>query len=553
MAISRGKPRSPVIRADRKPLLLSRSELAEAHFFLNSRPFSLDNYPMSKMIYDTDPAQTVVLKCSRQVSKSTTIANIILANSILLPQDPTQQNATASGFRTLYLSPSVDQTNEFSSVRLAPVMEESPFIKNYYLTNKLKNNIGFKSFLNKATVKLKYVGPDPKGIRGISFDAMMLDEAQDLNTGSIDIATYGNTTSLYKWIWVAGTPQRKIGTLADYWFKSTMNEWIVKCSGCNKHNMLLEANIGLKGVICAKCGKLLNVREGRWECTNPQARQELSVSEGFRFCKLNFVDAPFIDWEKDVLFPYKNETNIAHFYNESLGLEYDDGSGLITKEQIKACCDSNYLNPEPLQTVDVLHRSRPSFMGIDWGPPDSTKSYTLVVIIQVDEYRRPVIKFLKRYEGAEADFANLHKEIPKLVEHWKVRIIGADRGMGEASNSELRDRCPHTKVVEFYHNSTMKESLTWKNDGKYFLVNRGKFLRQFFKLITKRNIVFPNYNSIEHPYVDDMTAIVPVYDELKNITSYSNSMPDDTVHAILFGMLATHLSGTIIKHLIPGV
>lgn len=104
----------------------TRSQFAESFFYLNGVPFSLDDYAFMRPIYNINPNRLVTLQMARQTSKSTMLANTILANSCTLPRDPTIHDAYPGGFRSLYISPSVDQTKIFSYDRIAPAIEESP-------------------------------------------------------------------------------------------------------------------------------------------------------------------------------------------------------------------------------------------------------------------------------------------------------------------------------------------------------------------------------------------------------------------------------------------
>ncbi len=110
---------------DKKVVTLSRAEFAETFLYLNGAPFSLERYPHMRAIYNTD-AKITLAKTSRQVAKSTMLANIILAQCAMQPY-----------FKALYVSPRMDQTKLFSHERIAPVIEQSPILKNYYTSTKL--------------------------------------------------------------------------------------------------------------------------------------------------------------------------------------------------------------------------------------------------------------------------------------------------------------------------------------------------------------------------------------------------------------------------------
>jgi len=515
---------------------VTRSQFAESFFHLSGAPFSLDDYAFMRPIYDMNPNRVITLKTSRQVSKSTTLAGIILANSCLLPRDPTLPGNYPGGFRSLYVSPSVDQTQVFSYDRISPLIEESPFIKKHYYNRALRNNVFNKTLVNRANVYLRYAALSPDRLRGMSVDAILWDESQDLLLDVMEIVRQSMFTSKYKWEWIVGTPKRRQGTLAKYWKSSTQNEWAVKCQHCNQHNILGERNIGKKGLVCAFCDKLLDPRIGEWVCCNPDARNMANINEGFRISQLQFANAPWLDWSQDILHKYEHEGR-ASFYNEVLGLEYDDGVATLSEPEIMAC-GKDYVNGE------WWGPKRPTFMGIDWGPANSTQSYTVVTIMSINEHKIPIVLFMKRFEGADADFSKLHDEIPKLCHKWGVKLIGADRGMGEASNAELRRRMGHEKVYEFQHSGTMKQpEPKWEKKSQSFTTNRNKEMGEFFTMIKQKRIVLPKYESFEHPHGLDMLSTTVDYDEKHGKMTYVNEDPDDTIHSIIFGIMAAKIAG----------
>ena len=139
---------------NKKNISISRSEFSENFLHLNGTSFSLDDYPHMRRIYNDD-AQDIVLKFSRQTAKSTSLANLMIANSAMLPH-----------FKTLYIAPTVDQTKVFSHDRVSPVIESSPLIKEYYTNTSLVQNVFMKQFLNGSRMYLRYALLNADRIRG---------------------------------------------------------------------------------------------------------------------------------------------------------------------------------------------------------------------------------------------------------------------------------------------------------------------------------------------------------------------------------------------------
>ena len=92
---------------------------------------------------------------------STSLANIMITNSLV-----------RSHFKSMYISPSVDQTKIFSNDRIQPVMDESPLIKKHFLSRGLTQNVFTKEFKNKSKMYLRYALLSADRLRGISADAI---------------------------------------------------------------------------------------------------------------------------------------------------------------------------------------------------------------------------------------------------------------------------------------------------------------------------------------------------------------------------------------------
>lgn len=200
---------------------LRRSDFAENFLYLDGRPLSLNDYPHMRAIYN-ESAKDIVLKFSRQTAKSTTLANIMVANSSLIPY-----------FRTLYVAPTVDQTKVFSRDRVAPVLEASPLMKEHYINSSLTQNVFMKQLLNGSRMYLRYALLSADHLRGYSADFNLFDECQDLKADIIPVVQETMSRSLYKRSLYSGTPKRTKGTLADLWFMSTQNEYMLRCPHCN--------------------------------------------------------------------------------------------------------------------------------------------------------------------------------------------------------------------------------------------------------------------------------------------------------------------------------
>ena len=158
----------------------------------------------------------------------------------------------------------------------------------------------------------------------------------------------------------------------------------------------------------------------------------------------------------------------ALFHNETLGLEYDSGSIPITKEEIIAACNPD-LRMQP--TPDKHAVGRTTIMGIDYGPVNSEKSHTCISIMQEREGNIQVV-YAKKFLGKEADYSYIHKEVPRLFKEWNCSLLASDYGMGEAPNSEFRNRLGLEKVWPFQHLPTQKEPVRYNPKMRAYTMNK---------------------------------------------------------------------------------
>ena len=516
----------------KKILNLTKSDFIENFLYVNGAPVSLVDYPHMRTVINTTPADGVVFQFARQCTKSTTMANIMLANGVMLPKNPLVPNASARGFQQMFVAPSVAQSKVFSYDRINPPMQ-SPFIKSRYLNTGMNQNVFEKQLANDAKFYIRYASDNADSLRGWSVDAILYDEAQDLNFDIVDVANEAMSRSYYKWNYFSGTPKLTTGTLAHYWDHSTKNEWMPKCEHCNKYNYLDEKSIGKTRLICRYCSKALDPRNGRWVRTAKSDPH--NHYEGYRVSKLQFYGAPWINWQKDIVSKYETQPR-AIFFNESLALPYDIGSRPVTLSEIKACCTGPPLHETPLRG----ELDRPNYAGLDYGPENSSKSYTLLTIIQPLPDGTRKLLYAKRYDGNAATYPYIHKDIPRQMHKWGVSLIGTDYGLGEAPNSVIREKIGHERLVPYFHHGAQKKRIAWNGQTGAFITSRNKVMTEFFQDIKNGKWIFPEYESFKS-YVKDIMAPVADIDPEKHTYKFVNAAPDDTVHSCIFAKLVAEL------------
>jgi hypothetical protein len=322
--------------------------------------FSFEGRRHMRHIYDTG-ARRILLKCARQVEKSTLLGNIALSYMSLIPS-----------FRVLYVNSSSTQAKTFSNDRVKDPIETSLVLKRF-TTKMLSSNVFEKQFINHSKITMRYAFLNADRCRGIPAWMLCVDEIQDILSNNIPVIEQclSHAPDRWKRYLYSGTPKSLENTIETYWAnKSTQNEWAVPhgCKGGEGGrfwNILGEKNIGKKGLICSNCGTLIDPQcaDAQWAAMVAYD-QELTPFEGYRIPQLM---VPWKPWS-EILHDYINYPR-NRFYNEVLGISFDSGLRPLTRGQVKAAC-----NPDvTMSSIDhyrQLAYSQPVFMGIDWGCHD---------------------------------------------------------------------------------------------------------------------------------------------------------------------------------------
>lgn len=497
--------------------------------------FSFKGREYLQEVYDS-PSKRRILMAGRQVEKSTLLGNTCLACSQINPY-----------FRTLYVSPSNQQTKVFSRDRIAEPIELSPYLKNT-TNNKLLKNVFEKKFTNHSQITLRFAFLNADRCRGIPADLIVIDEFQDILLDNVPVIEECASHSDFKHFIYAGTPKSLDNSIEFYWSRfSTQNEWVVPCRrhGTPKDkstwhwNILDEENIGEKGLICDKCGQLIRADDpdAKWMALNPNPSVEKPF-EGFRIPQLM---VPWIEWA-DI----RNKQRVysrAKFYNEVLGRSYDSGTRPLTRRDVQRNC-WNELSMQYYRQVIQYSRQYPIFMGIDWGTGEGT--YTVVTLggylpFAPDRY---TIFYWHRFEGVESEPRKQLEIIRKLIVDFNVQRVGADYGGGHWPNDELTRDFGIDKIKKYQWVGNVKKKI--KFDPQLgvprHLCHRTEVMSDMFNAIKRANVFwFPRWEEFEDPYSMDMLNIYSEFNERlrMNIYKAAPSHPDDSFHSMTFGFLAS--------------
>jgi hypothetical protein len=499
-------------------------------------PFSFDRRKYLLLPYNT-PNKRLLLKCGRQVEKSTLLGNKCLAYCCI--------NAS---FQVLYVSPTNLQTKTFSQDRLREPVETSERLR-AWTTSKLSDNVFLKKFVNRSQITLRYAYHNADRVRGIPADMVLIDEIQDVITDNIPIIEECASHSPFKIFTYSGTPKSLDNPLEKYWTEqSTQNEWVVPCEhhGVPSDpstwfwNVLDESNIGESGLVCSKCKNLINPIHpmAQWAAMNPSVATKLKEPfEGYRIPQLM---VPWLEWHE--ILDKQKRLSRALFHNEVLGVSYDSGTRPLTRQDVIDNCAPGFLmTKEQLASIKTrLSASSPVFAGIDWGTGENT--YTIFCLgTYLDE--KFTIFYIHRFEGPESEPEVQIDLIDAFIRNWNVRTVGVDYGGGHWPNDALQRKFGRERIWKYQY-STPGVKVKWEAPLNRFLVHRTEVMSDIFNAIKRRDVFrFPDFAQFFDPYGQDMLNIFSEYNEQARQIQYKKSpdCTDDSFHAILYCFLASML------------
>ena len=513
-----------------EPISTSLSEFTEFAIHIDGNPFTFDGWEFFLPIYDS-PHKRKLLKCSRQVGKSTTLGNTSIGRSCLLGH-----------YHGLYVCPTEIQATAFSSDKLRTPIETSPKIL-AFLRDRIQQNVNQKRFVFYSTITLRYCYLNADRVRGLKADYIMIDELQDILINNIPVIEACAYRSKYQDYMYAGTPKSLDNTIEHYWSDlSTQNEWAIPChcrrtstgTGAAKttpyFNVVIEDSIGKEGLICTNCGKRIYPRHGFWAVTGKAD----APFEGYRICHLMIEG---INWTEVVY--AKDKWPRAQLYNELLGISYDSGVRPITRTQLMdACIESQGIYRwEDLEKLAQLPGQK--FIGVDWGVGETQKSYTVAVVGMYlnNEF---VIVFAHRFTGKEAEPTVRTAKVLEMCRILNPTLVGTDYGLGFDPNDALTRALGPQRLAKYHYVHRLKGKVRLDPMNHCYRVYRSPVLTDMFLAMKAHKLRFFKWNDFE-PYGEDILNVYTEYSSQLREIKYDHRplYPDDTLHAVVFCFLAS--------------
>jgi len=530
----------------RKRVELTRSQVAERLICWEGRPLSLGEYPQFRATYDGIYKRTV-LKTSRQVGKSIKLMADLLIDSVANPY-----------FKSLFVTPSEEQTQRFSTLRLGKAIHYSPHIRDNFIDSSLPNRVLTRSFTNGSEIVLTYADEDADRVRGNSADHVLMDETQDILLDAVapEIKECLSQSRVRRESY-CGTPKTLENGIEHLWKNSTQTEWAIKCDGCGKFSIILsETQLGKFGPICGHCSSYLNPRNGLWVNTNPNKDVRY---QGFHISRPTMLRGVAAAWPegpardeakeewKDILDKLEGPTaySLPKFRNEVLGVSDSVGRRLVTEEVLLSAADGPVMSDKP--TPELMQGITRVAAGIDWsGGGKDGHSFTVLVIIGRMPSGKIRLLYFKIFPGLHPVDENT--EIRRIIKNYDANnqvLVGGDAGEGNMNMDMLRTTLVNPeRVLKFrYAGPQTKHYVSWDQARNCYIVNRTVAIDSCMMAFLRREFQFPR-----EPQGYVKAAFKHILAEYEEVTSenaggakfwrHAPTDPDDFLHALVFARIA---------------
>jgi hypothetical protein len=481
---------------------------------LDGVPIRFDGRPYLPSIYASN-ARNLVIRASRQVEKSTFVANTIAFELARRP-----------GVSILLVCPRHEQARVFMRSRLQPLILDSPLVRRVLLRGRRRPlQIGHMVFDNGSQLFVRAAFHSGDAARGISADILLVDEVQDIAARDLPVLQETLSHSAIRRTILTGTPKLVENHLEAAFSRSTGNEWIIACPGCGANVVLDEDALGPHGIVCRHCRAALDPATGRWVPRNPRSEW----GDGYW---VNHMMVPWVNY--DEILERQAMYDRAKFKNEVLGLPTTEGDHIVNRAELEACCSKRPMI-EKLSDIPSYGRDH-AVLGIDWGGGGTSRTAVVIGWMR-DDYVFEIGAF-HRFRPDE-DTGTLLENVAELCRRFRIQYIVADGGgSGHHLNRLLLDRLQHlTGMYAILYSAATQEP---REDGMLtkWTVDRSASIGGVFSRVKKRSIVFPRLEDCG-AFLDEFACETAVYDEINRTIRYMHpeTMPDDALHATTYALL----------------
>lgn len=513
------------------------------NFMGPKEPLSLSRRPFAFPIFAPLLYGFLVLKGSRQISKSTNLV--------------AKQLAVTNLFNTVsvYMAPHTEHIRTYSN-KLAEMYRNFRYA---HPGKGMKNNQYYKEFASGGRIEIYRVLTSAAHMRGKTADELDFDEYQlfDIRLeGEISQLqrTSERPTTIY-----SGTSTTIDSPLEIRYQQSSGGVWMMRSPNgkdyidCSDPKLVIKM-IRKEGLTCPYTDRLIqDPLDGIWEHARPHLARDKNLL-GLHIPQ--FLIPDFLtpqEWPK--IFNYLRDYGDTRTLQEVGGISVEQGDREITMRDLQEMCDLPFADQEEIQKwAKVKPRYKVIISGCDWGGSDyqmargAKTSYTVHVVIGVYGDGKIDILHMQRHSGMEYD--EIASKIMKKHLELGGTAIASDYGAGYAYNTFLhRDpRVTPTKHFVWEYNApytAMIKKPQYQQFPTHFMLNKTESITQVLEALKKKRIRCFSWATAQ-PLLGDILNSFRVHAETRHGRQYflhirNPAKPDDTLHALNFAYVLARL------------
>jgi hypothetical protein len=421
--------------------------------------------------------------------------------------------------RVLHLFPTIPIMHKYVKDKLEPMMRNSQ--DNFIAARSMKadkeavrtgmvseDTLTIKSFKGDNRIRVDAIGKDADRIRGLTQDAILFDEVQDMTKAAIEnalriltAAQYGPETKGIQMYF--GTPKESGSTFWSLWQDSDQRYYQLRCSSCEDYFFLYQygsdswKEIWVRGQIvrCPTCGceqdKCHAIDAGRWQ---PTREPSLTRYTGYH---VNIMLSP--RFTKEMVEDFDPEHNPSRseraWKNETLGEFYSAGGMPLTMEDIvhNAIDETRGVSRGVKDDTSKIYT-----LGIDWGDKSLDgdddmqrgQSYTAMVVTSMNH--NGVMTIENAFRLRDNSFSHRVKVVEELFKRYRIRNAAADYMFGNDVVNFLQvERGYRSRLLGCINSGTLGKTLSFDPKLTRVVINHHLMVDEIFSMIRRGKVKFP--------------------------------------------------------------
>jgi hypothetical protein len=223
----------------------------------------------------------------------------------------------------------------------------------------------------------------------------------------------------------------------------------------------------------------------------------------------------------------------AKFRNEVLGVSDAVGKRLISLEELEALCTGPSITPAPGKNLEGV---TVTVAGVDWSGGGTTGVSRTVLWVWgfTPNTQKLRTLYFRIYPGNNAVVDV--EDIARVCQNYNVAMVIGDAGEGALPNATLRERLGAHRVTMVQYGA-QAQPIKWNGMDRY-LADRTTLIDNYLMFLKRQAAVYPPREEAREPIKDILNVYEEVTTSGRKVWRHSPQLPDDCLHAQLFGWFA---------------